>query len=284
MKSDNVDYTIMADTDSAYFNVTLLVEKMFPKGADDDTIHEFLLKVSNKIKEEAIQVALNELYDRCNVFERALDMKLEAIGSAAVRASKNYIMSLMSLEGIRYKEPKIKMVGIEAVKSSTPEVCRKFIKESIPYIMSFDRDGLLSHIESSRKSYFDMEFHEIAKPSSVLDITKWQEDGYKYKKGTPYHVKASIAYNKMHNDHKIPETEYQKIQDGDKIRISHMKKPNPFGGKYFACPDSLPSEFKLDDYIDYETMFNKLCYSPIKSLSDVAKIDLSNKTDINDFY
>ena len=282
LKTVDHDYVIAVDTDSAYFDMEKVVNKKFPNGADKDTIAKFLNKFNAHIQEEIIEKAMQDMYKATNVYQEKFHMKPEVIGQAIWRKAKNYVMGIWVEEGIFYNETKIKMKGIEAVKSSTPEVCRNYIKACIPLILDNDKEGILKHIEKSKDEFFKMEFHQVANPGGVNGIQKYSGVDSLYIKGTPMRVRASLLHNKMLKDLGM-EKEVPLIQDGDKIKFSYMLLPNPLRENVFAATDELPEEFELSKYIDYEKQFNVTAMKPIISLATPAGISLDNKSDLSQF-
>lgn len=283
LKTDDYDYVIAVDTDSAYFDMQKIVEKAFPDGAEEKEITEFLVKFSSHIEEKVINEAMEDLYKCTNAYQKKFHMKLEIIGQAIWRKAKNYVMGIMFEEGTTYSEMKIKMKGIEAVKSSTPEVCRNYIKDSIPIILSGDKEKLNKHIDDCQKEFETLPFDKVANPGGVNGLAKYQCPDNLYMKGTPFRVRGSLLFNKLLKKFNLTK-DLQPIQDGDKIRFCYLKLPNPIKENVIAAPDELPEEFDLNQYIDYDLQFERTVLNPIKSLSNPAGIGISNKSDLNQFY
>ncbi|PCJ96739.1 MAG: hypothetical protein COA52_00600 [Hyphomicrobiales bacterium] len=268
---------------SCYINATTLIEKVFPDDSgSQEEITNFLENFAKEVESKAIDVALAKLYKATNIYKPNLHMKLEAIGQGVWRATKNYIMSVWSMEGVRYKIPEIKMQGIEAVKSSTPEICRNYIKDSLKFIVSQDRKGLVEHINKCEAEFYDMPFHKVALPRGVTEIDKWVDGDGNYAKGIPYHVRAALNYNKLLKK-KNMQKEHLFIGPGDKMRLSYLTMPNPTRQNIFACPDELPEEFGLEEYVDYPKQFEKSFMKPITSLANAAGISMDNKVEMDQF-
>jgi len=273
---------------SIYVNVEGIVDKIYPgsdpnNDEDRSKITDMLTEFAKTLEEKAISVALEKMYKTTNAYDPCLNMKVEAIGQGVWRASKNYIMSVWSMEGIKYQTPVIKMTGIEAVKSSTPEICRNYIKDSISYIVKKDEAGLIKHIEKCVEEFYSMPFDKIGKPSGVTDIDKWIDSNTIFKKGVPYHVRGAITYNNLVDEKNLNDV-CTKIQNGDKMRICYMLLPNPTGQNIFAVPDELPEEFRLEGYIDYVKQIDKTFLKPVNSLASLADIDLDGKKKLDEFY
>jgi DNA polymerase elongation subunit (family B) len=277
------DYVIAVDTDSAYFDMEKVIQKAFPNGASDKEAAEFLVKFSEHIEEKIITAAMEDLYKCTNAYQKKFHMKLEIIGQAIWRKAKNYVMGIMYEEGTFYNEMKIKMKGIEAVKSSTPEVCRNYIKDSIPLILKGDAPALRTHIDKCREEFDQLPFDRVANPGGVNGLLKYGCPKNLYTKGTPFRVRGSLLYNKLVADYKL-ENELPLIQDGDKIRFLYLKLPNPIKENVVAAPDEMPEEFGLDEYIDYDLQFERTVLKPVSSLSIPAGISLEDKSDLSQFY
>ena len=118
------DYVVASDTDSIYVVLDKLVEKTC-QGKTDDQIVNFLSKVCDNKLEPYIEKCFDDLSRYTNAYKNAMVMKREVISNKAIWvAKKRYMMNVLDEEGVRLSKPKLKIMGIEAVKSSTPQVCR----------------------------------------------------------------------------------------------------------------------------------------------------------------
>ena len=148
LKTQGEDYVIASDTDSIYLNMGPLVETVY-KGREvsNEDIVSFLDKVCDLELEKYISSAYEALAEYVNAYEQKMFMKRETIAERGIwTAKKRYMLNAWDIEGVRFAEPKLKMMGIEAVKSSTPAPCRKMIKEAIGIIMSKTEELSLIHI------------------------------------------------------------------------------------------------------------------------------------------
>jgi DNA polymerase elongation subunit (family B) len=270
LKTEGVDYVIAMDTDSMYLDLEPLVNKMYmePDTSKEDIV-EFLDKLSKQWLEPFIEKTFDKLAKYTNAAEQNMFMNRELISDSAIwRAKKHYIMSVYDQEGVRYTKPKIIMKGVEAVKSSTPEVCRDAIKESFKIILGKSEDELINYIKQFLKEFSSMNFEDVAFPSSVNGLTKYANESSIYIKGTPIRVRASLVYNDEIEKKKLT-NKYEKIQNGDKIKYCYMQMPNPFFENVIAAHSILPRELEFEDYIDYTKQFNKSYLDPIKSFTEV---------------
>jgi len=267
LKTENEDYVIACDTDSMYIRLERLVNKFFEEG---DTNHAkivtFLDKVCEKELQPFIDSTFGKLGDYMKVKQQKMVMKREAIANKGIwTGKKHYILNVFNNEGVSYAQPKLKMQGIEAVRSSTPSVCRKSIKSALEVIMNYDEKTIQKFIQDFKKEYMLLPFEEIAFPRSVKDLSKYKDNASIYRKSTPIHVKGSLIYNSLLKEKKL-ENKYQNIKDGDKIKFAYLKPPNPARDTVISCPSTLPKEFNIEPYIDYDTQFEKSFLDPIKGI------------------
>ena len=131
LKTEEVDYVIASDTDSIYLNMGPLVDKFLSHKSDDKTkVVELLDKICEDKLEPFIERSYKELADYVAAYDQKMIMKRENIAERGIwTAKKRYILNVWNSEGVQYSEPKLKMMGIEAVKSSTPAPCRTIIKK-----------------------------------------------------------------------------------------------------------------------------------------------------------
>jgi len=198
-------------------------------------------------------------------------MKREVIADKGIwTAKKRYILNAYDVEGVRYKEPQLKIMGIEAVKSSTPAPCREKIKQALKIIMQSDEKELNTFIQQFRDEFFQLEPKEIAFPRSVNGIDKWSDSSSIYRKGSPMHIKGVILYNYLLKDRKLTH-KYPVINEGEKIKYVLLKQPNRLGSNVLSFMTKLPKELNINQYIDYDTMFEKSFIEPLMFIINQVK-------------
>ena len=240
------DYIVAIDTDSLYVCLNDLVEKVQPNNTID-----FLDKVCQDALEPELEKSYADLYSMLGGVDNRMVMKREAIADRALwTAKKRYIMNVHDNEGVRYAEPKMKIMGIEAIKSSTPAPCRKALKEIFHVIMKEDEKSVQLAIEQFKNYFKTLEPDEIAFPRGVTQVKKWQDRNSLYKKGTPIHVRGSILYNKLVEDMQLKK-KYEPINNGEKIKFLYLRQPNSIHENVISFPNYLPDEFGLKKYIDH---------------------------------
>lgn len=281
-KTEEVDYIIAADTDSLYISLDNFMETQSFTTKREAT--EFLENFAKKELEPIFKACFDKLAQDTGAFKNAMHMKLESIIDKAIwRAKKNYIANILYNEGVYYKEPELKTMGIETVRASTPEICRNKLKEVLKIIINEDIVAVRKFVDNFKKEFMSLPFEEIAFPRSVKDIDKWVVRGNEiYKLGTPIHVKAAILHNKMVKDMKLT-SKYNLITSGDKIKFMSLKVPNPLFDEVIGAIGPLPKEFGLDKYIDYKGQFEKSFLGPLTSILDVIGWELVPKSTLEAF-
>jgi DNA polymerase elongation subunit (family B) len=269
LKTENTDYVIAADTDSIYLNLGPLVDGVF-KGREKTTesIVSFLDKVCKVELEKYIESSYQELAKYVNAFDQKMFMKRETIADKGIwTAKKRYILNAWDIEGVRYTEPKLKIMGIEAVKSSTPAPCRQKIKDALKVIMTKTNDDLIEFIEEFRNEFKKMSPVEIAFPRGVNNLGKFSSTATIYGKGTPIHVRGSLLYNYYIRKHKLT-NKYPIIQEGEKIKFIFLRTPNKINENIISFIQEFPKELGLDKYIDHDLQFEKSFLEPLKTILD----------------
>lgn len=285
LKTDGVDYVIASDTDSIYLNLGPLVEDVF-KGRKKTTesIVTFLDKICEVELEKYIEGCYQELANYVNAYDQKMQMKRENIADRGIwTAKKRYILNVWDSEGVRYEEPKLKMMGIEAVKSSTPAPCRQMIKDALKLMMSGTEDEVIAYIEKCREKFEKLPPEQISFPRSVSDVQKYQSPATIYSKGTPIHVRGALLYNHYVKEKKLSH-KYSIINNGEKIKFCYLKKPNPIHENIISFIQQFPKELNLDKYIDYELQFEKAFLDPLKSILDCIGWEVTKTATLDSFF
>ena len=269
LKTDDVDYVIAADTDSIYLNLGPFVHKVF-KGREtsDDRIVGFLDKVCQVEFEKYIGDSYEALASYVNAYEQKMFMKRENIANRGIwTAKKRYILNVFDSEGVRYKTPKLKVNGIEAVKSSTPAPCRTAIKDALKVIMNGTEDQLQKFIANFRDQFEAMPVEDIAFPRGCNNVAKNSSPATIYGKGCPMHVRGALLYNFYIKKRKLTH-KYPIIQEGEKIKYVMLRTPNKINENVISFFQTLPTEFGLDKSIDYDLQFKKSFLDPLTVILD----------------
>ena len=284
LKSDS-DYVIAVDTDSVYLNLGPVVDKFLSKQKDDkEKVVNLLDKICHDQLEPYIDKCYNELADYVNAYDQKMQMKRENIADRGIwTAKKRYILNVWDSEGVRYAEPKLKIMGIEAVKSSTPAPCRQMIKDGLKLVMSGTEDEVIEFIENSRKDFRNLPPEEVAFPRSVSSVTKYKGANTIYAKGTPMHCRGALLYNFYIKERGL-DKKYAQIQNGDKIKFCYLKNPNPTRENVISFIQDFPKELDLERFIDYEMQFNKAFLDPLRVILDAIGWSVEKKVSLESFF
>ena len=263
------DYVIAVDTDSVYLNLGPLVDKFLAKQKDDkEKVVNLLDKVCQDKLEPFIDGCYVKLADYVNAYDQKMQMKRENIADRGIwTAKKRYILNVWDSEGVRYEEPKLKIMGIEAVKSSTPAPCRKMIKDGLKVMMEGTEDEMIKFIDEARIKFNKLSVAELSFPRSISDVNKHKSHTTIYGKGCPIHVRGSLLHNHYIKERGL-DNKYSLINNGDKIKFVYLKKANPIRENVISFLNDFPYELGLDKYIDYELQFNKAFLEPVKVILD----------------
>ena len=269
LKTDSKDYVIASDTDSIYLNLGPLVNTIYKdREKDYSSVVTFLDKVCSMELEPFIDRSYESLATYVGAYEQKMQMKRETIANKGIwTAKKRYILNAWDIEGVRFAEPKLKIMGIEAVKSSTPGPCRQKIKDALKIIMNGTEADVQKFIADFREEFCNMPVEDIAFPRGCNGVTKWSNPATLYSKGTPIHVRGAILYNYYVKKNELT-SKYPLIQDGEKVKYVYLKTPNKINENVISFFQQLPKEFALDNMVDHELQFNKSFLEPLKVILD----------------
>lgn len=269
-KTDNIDYVIYMVTDSCILNMDRLVKEVMPNEKDQKKISAFLYRVCKEKLLPYIDKCYNELAIKMNAYQQQMNLKVDNISERfLIRAKSQYMMNVWNQEGVVYNEPKLVMKGIKAVKISTPEVCKKVLKEAFSIIMSGEEKDLQKLVRDFKKEFSKMEFHVISTPGGTNTLNSYPMINNQFAPKTPIGVRAAHTYNNMIKKLKLEES-YELIGQGDKIRYGYLRLPNPCKSNAVACIDELPEEFNLKQYIDYNLQFDKTFLDTLNPILDTV--------------
>ena len=256
--TEDKDFVLASDTDSIYVVFDELIEKINPKNPVD-----FLDKVGREKLEPFIEECYKELAEYVRAYDQKMFMAREVIADKGIwTAKKRYILNVHDSEGVRYKEPQLKVMGIEAVKSSTPAPCREMIKTALKIIINEDEETLNTFIQSFRKTFMNLNPEDIAYPRSCNNLQKYKSESNIWIDGTPMHVKGALVYNYLLKRDRLV-NKYPLIQEGDKIKFLEVKTPNAYRTNVISFMTRLPKEFDLHNQINYDIMFDKSFVDPL---------------------
>ena len=285
LKTKEVDYVIASDTDSIYLNLGSLVKTVF-KGREksDKSVLRFLEKVCDVEFEKYIQNSYEALATTVNAYDQKMFMKRENIANKGIwTAKKRYILNVWNSEGVQYAEPKLKMMGIEAVKSSTPAACRTAIKDALKVIMNGTESDVQEFVGNFRKKFETMPPEDIAFPRGCNGVGKFSNPATIYSKGTPIHVRGALLYNFHAKKNKVTH-KYPLIQEGEKVKFLYLRRPNKINENVISFFQTLPKEFGLDKYIDFDIQFQKSFLDPLQVIMDTINWKAEKIATLEDLF
>jgi len=267
LKTKGVDYVIASDTDSIYLNMGPLVETVYQgREKTTESIVSFLDKICKLEFEKYIESSYEELAKYVNAYDQKMQMKRENIAERGIwTAKKRYILNVWDSEGVRYSEPKLKIMGLEAIKSSTPAPCRAMIKEAFQIIMNKTEDDMITFIDNSRTKFYNLPPEDISFPRTANNISKYRSVNSIYEKGTPIHIRGVLLYNYYIKKNNL-DNKYPVINNGEKIKFCYLKAANPIHENVLSFIQQFPKELNLNKYVDYELQFNKSFLDPLKTI------------------
>ena len=287
LKTEGEDYVIASDTDSIYLSLDKLVSKTIVAqnpSADTKQIIKFMDKACEDRIQPFIDASYAELAEYVNAYEQKMQMKREALADKGIwTAKKRYIMNVYNNEGVEYAKPKVKVMGLEMIKSSTPAYCRKIMWEAIDIVLNKSENDLIDMIETWRQEFRSQDISDIAFPRGVNGLEKFSDAKMIYGKGCPIHVRGSLLYNNLVRQRKL-EKVYPLIQEGEKIKFIFLKEPNTIQSDVVAFPTILPKELGIDQYVDYDTQFEKSFIDPLRIVLDSIDWKTEHVSSLEDFF
>ena len=285
LQTEGEDYVIASDTDSIYLNLGPLVTKFLSsKSGDKAAVVGLLDKICQEKLEPFIEGSYQELADYVSAYEQKMSMKRENIADRGIwTAKKRYILNVYNSEGVAYSEPKLKVMGIEAVKSSTPAPCRAMLKDAFKIMMSGSEDDMIDYIDSCRNKFKSLPPEEISFPRSVSDVTKFKSSSNIYSKGTPIHVRGALLFNHYIKEKNLTH-KYSLINNGEKIKFCYLKKPNTIHENVISFIQDFPKELGIQKYVDYDLQFNKSFLEPLKIILDAIGWSVEKTVNLELFF
>lgn len=289
LKTEGEDYVIASDTDSIYLSLDRLVRETIVKQKPNADTRE-VIKFMDKACEDRIQPFIDKVYSELagfvNAYAQKMQMKREALADKGIwTAKKRYILNVWNNEGVEYAKPKVKVMGLEMIKSSTPSACRAMLKNAVDIIINSDEKSVIEYIEQCKAEFKSLPVSEIAFPRGVNGLEKYRNKSGNglFESKTPIHVRGSLLYNHLIKEKKLLKV-YPLIKEGEKIKFIYLKEPNTLQSNIISFPSTLPKEFGVDIYIDYDLQFDKSFLEPLKIILDSINWKTEHVNSLEDFF
>lgn len=273
-------YCIYSDTDSVYYQIEPFMEMYMAKnpGLSINEYVDWADSFEKKVIQPVIQKTINDFSNELNAYNKSMiGVEREAIADVGIfNAKKKYFARVRDNEGTRYPEdsPKIKVMGLEIIKSSTPKWSQKYLKEAIPHILDKDENDLRNWLKSIKDEFLKADPTEIAAVGGVSRLD------YDLQNDTvPIGSRAAIRHNMFIAEHNL-EDKYAPIQPGEKCKRIFLIEPNVFNTNVIAFTnDGFVSEIEKHNCIDYDMNFEKNFLKPLELMISVLGYDIEKETD-----
>jgi DNA polymerase elongation subunit (family B) len=226
----------------------------------------------------------DDLAEYTNAFQQKMVMGREIIADRGIwTAKKRYILNVMDNEGVRLREPKLKMMGIETAKSSTPEWVRKQLTDVLKVVMNGTEEEVWDFVENARRDFRRLPVEEMSSPRGCNNLAQYSDATTIYGKGTPIAVRGALLYNhllKKKNVHK----RYENVKNSDKIKFTYLTLPNPINENVISFINVLPKEFDLNSYVDYDMQFDKSFIEPLKNIITLIGWNVEPVASLDNFF
>jgi len=266
LKTEGKDYILASDTDSVYIHLGDLVSSVYAESPPPNEVVDFLDRSCNEVIEPFIQREYERLAELMNAYTNKMVMGREVIADKGIwTAKKRYMLNVWDSEGVRYAEPKLKIMGIETTRSSTPMVVRTKLKEAISLVLSSDEQTIQKFIADFKQEFKSLPPEDVAFPRGCNGMVKYRDTSSIYRKGTPIAVKGALLYN-FHLKDKGLDRKYEVIKDGEKVKFLYLKVPNTINDTVVSFTSRLPVELDLHEYVDYNKQFEVSFLEPLKTI------------------
>ena len=270
LKTEGKDYVVAIDTDSLYITLDDLVNQVFPEDTPKTKIIDFLNTISEDTIEPVLARGYEQLAQNTNAFQQKMEMGREVIADRGIwTAKKRYILNVHDNEGVRLHEPKLKMMGIETAKSSTPQWVRGKLTDAFNVVMNGTEQDLWEFVETARRDFRTLPPEDVAFPRGCRGLKQYGDRTNIYSKGTPIHTRGALLYNKLLQDKNL-DMRYEVIKEAEQIHFTYLTTPNPLNENVISFIGALPKEFDLHRFVDHDKQFDKAFVEPLKAVIELV--------------
>lgn len=265
---------------SCYIDCSKLVAQRWSTLSETEIVNK-LEQLTFKIIQPAVNDALEKVVRNMGITDCKISFKLECIGPSIVFvAKKRYAFDILYSEGVRYPEPKMKVMGIEIVRSSTPAVVKDYLKDCLKLCLRSDESTLQKKVAEIKKEFMAQPYTNISFPRGVNGLTTYASPTSIYRKGdgvtTPIQVRAALLFNHHLEKQGLSNT-YAKIAEGEKIKFVYLKMPNKIHENVIGYVDKLPEKLDLIRFIDYNTQWQKAFVAPLENITGAMNWTVEKK-------
>ncbi len=284
LQTEDVDYIIAIDTDSNYLNCQPLVDKFFANKSKDEVV-DILDRIAKEQVQKVLEAGWQDTKEYLNAYSQKMVMEREAIASSAFwTAKKRYAMCVWDMEGVRMKpdKPKLKIQGLDAIRSSTPQSCREALLTMIRLTLLEDEKTVQQYISDFKDKFTGMQFEDIAFPRTMNNISRMTiQNGFQ--KGTPPHIRGAIQFNRLLKKYEL-EKDWETMKDGEKGKFIYLREPNNIGTNVLSFNHTVPKEFDFIKYIDFEKQFAKAIIEPMEIILNPIGWTPEKQNTLEDFF
>jgi DNA polymerase elongation subunit (family B) len=277
------DYCLCSDTDSVYFSLETLIEQTCGHKSTVDKI-KFMDKISEESLRPIIEKAYIELADYMNSYKQSMSMKREVLADRGLFVrKKGYALSVHNSEGVQYDKPKLKVKGLELVKSSTPAIVRDKLRIVVDKVLHGTEEDIQGFVSEFQKEFMTLPFEDIAFPRGLNGLEDYASSTTIYGSKCPAQVRGALLFN-HHLKRLGLQNKYQELVEGEGIKFLYLKMPNPIYENIISFTDKLPVEFKLESFIDYDLMFQKTFLDPVDTIIESLKWQSVKTANLEEFF
>lgn len=254
------------------------------KDTDTGKRVDFLNDFCERVLQPFIDKRFAELAEIMNAYSDKMSMGREVIAEKGIwTAKKRYMLSVWNSEGVQYKTPKFKIMGIETTRSSTPAYVRDKLKSALKIVLTGTEQELHEFVVQIEQEFMNLPVEDIAFPRSVSGMDDYASTETIFRKATPIAVKAALVHNHLLKTHKLTR-KYRAIGEGEKMKFAYLNTPNLIHQTVIGFTNTLPKEFGVHKYVNFKTHFQKSFIEPLRSVTDAIGWNLEKTNSLESLF